>query len=371
MRISPKRYAFEFADWNLYRSDETSLVYRPSLRTLLRRLTWSFVAAALLVVLQFGFGQASNRLTFPINDAGEPSQDAEVYDFEQRAVEMRDSLRTGMTDSEWQEFEAREAANRAKNQAEADAVIAERERLLEGMRYAVLAFTALLAALAILPPLLASIEQITVARDVRGNFVVTRRRIASRAAMCPVSTLTPFKVLAQGSSTRGYQWIVTTESDAARAGTGDAFGFHVGHSKQAPILADPLPDRVAAFVDGMHRVTGVSHEGPTVLDTGARHRSRFRVRADINVNRGRTVRSQTFTNLDDIPPEFRADIEAMMSGSGSRSNPVIERHVMKTQHITVKDAEGNVRTYTSPEEMPPDMRAIFEEMRRKHGPGLQ
>ena len=371
MRTSRSHYAFAFADWNLYRDDETSLVYRPSVRTLLRRFTWTFVAAALLVGLQAGYRHVSSRMMFANSDAANPARVAEVYDFEQRAVEMRESLRTTMTDSEWQEFEAQEAANRAKNQGEVDAIVAKRERLQEGIRYIVLALTALLAALAILPPLLALVEQITVARDVRGNFVVTRRRIVSRTAVCPLSTLTLFRVLARGPSARGYQWTVTTESDAARAGTGDAFRFHVDRSKHAPILGQPLPDRVATFVDGMHRLTGLSHEGPVVLDASTPHRSRFRVRANVNLNRGRAIRSQTFTNLDDIPPEFRADVEAMMSGSGSRSNPVIERRVMKTQHITVKDADGNVQTYTSPEEMPPDMRAVFEELRKQQGSDLR
>jgi hypothetical protein len=370
-----KRSAFAFADWNLHRNDETSLVYRPSLWTLVRRFAWTFVAVILLLATQYGYREMSGRLSTSDDTRSAPNNLAEAESIDQMVEDARASLRATMTDSEWRDYEARESANRAHNQARIDAALAERAQMMEIVRYAALALTAALAALAILPPFLALIEQITVARDMRGNFVVTRRRLLSRATVCPASTLTPFRVLVQGQLFRnrrpGYQWIVTTESDVARGGTGDAFAFYVDHSNHPPMPDQRLPERVALFVDGMQRLTGLPHEGPIVLESSTPQRSPFRVQTTINLDSGPSTRRQTFSSIDELPPELRGTIEAMMAQTGSRPDRTIEHRVVTTQHITVEDADGNVRTFASPDEMPPDMRAIFEEMRRQHGSNLQ
>jgi hypothetical protein len=279
-----------------------------------------------------------------------------------------------MTEAEWHNFEAREAENQARNQAEIDSVIKQREQIMNAIRYGAIALTILLAMGAILPPFLALFEQITIAQTVRGDFTVARRRLLTRTVACPASTLSPIKVSARamvrnerrvGRSHSGYRWIVMTESDPLQGGTGAGFDFHVDHWKQAPVTQDRLPERVAALVDGLSRLTGHTYEGPIILDSIPYSPKSFGARVHFG-SRGPVVRTQMFTRMGDVPPELRGEIESLMSSPSGSEGSGIQRRVIRTEHITVKDADGNVRTFNSAEELPPEMRSIYEEMRRRH-----
>ncbi len=373
MSDSAAYYRFEFTDWHLYRNDELSLVYRPSVRTLIRRLAWSAVAVMLIVGLHYGFWATTDRLAQP--ESLEPAYPVPIQEMEQETADIRNSLRDTPSEEEWRDFETREAANRADNQAQIGAMQDRRARIRDIVRYCVLAATALLAALAILPPLLALTEQISVGRDLRGNFIVTHRWFLTRTRSCPLSTLTPFRLTAQqmgqqggpGSSRQsGYRWIVSTVSDPSHGGSGVNFAFHIDHGMTRPDPAAPLPGRVATFVEGMRRLTGIPHNEPIVLDSPLIERSPFRIQTGVHISRGPAVRTQTFSNLDEIPPELRSEIDAMMGASERKGNPHVEHRVFRSQHITVKDADGNVRTYTSPDEMPAELRAVYEDAKRQY-----
>jgi hypothetical protein len=148
-----------------------------------------------------------------------------------------------------------------------------------------------------------------------------------------------------------------------RGGTG--FDFHVDHWKHTPATQNRLPDRVAALVDGLNRLTGVTYEGPIILDSIPYSPKSFGARVHFG-SRGPVVRTQMFTRMGDVPPELRGEIESLMSSPSGSEGSGIQRRVIRTEHITVKDADGNVRTFNSAEELPPEMRSIYEEMRRRH-----
>jgi len=369
-----ERYRFEFTDWNLYRNTADMLVYRPGVKTLLRRLVWSVLALVLIACTQYGYREAASRLAPPDRETANPALSGQYHDLDRRANEMREQLRGSMTEAEWRDFEAREAENQARNQAEIDSVIKQREQIMNAIRYGAISLTILLAMGAILPPLLALFEQITIARNVRGDFTVARRRLLTRTVACPGSTLSPVKVYARamarngqdgGGSHSGCRWIVSTESDPMRGGTGTGFEFHVDHWNRAPATQNRLPDRVAALVDGLNRLTGHSYEGPIILDSIPYSPKSFGARVQFG-SRGPAVRTQTFTSLGEVPPELRGEIESLMSGPSGSEGSGIQRRVIRTEHITVQDADGNVRTFNSAEELPPEMRSIYEEMRRRH-----
>jgi hypothetical protein len=371
---SRERYRFEFTDWNLYQNTADTLVYRPGVKTLLRRLVWSVIAIVLIICTQYGSREAVSRLAPPDRERADPAFSGQYHDLDRPANEMREQLRGSMTEAEWRDFEARETENRARNQAEIDSVIRQREQIVSAIRYGAIALTILLAAGALLPPLLALFEQITIARNVRGDFTVTRRRLLTRTVACPSSTLSPVQVYARamarngghgGRSHSGCRWIVSTESDPMQGGTGTGFDFHVDHWKHAPVTQDRLPERVAALVDGLNRLTGHTYEGPIILDSIPYSPKSFGARVHFG-SRGPVVRTQMFTSLGDVPPELRGEIESMMSGQSGSEGSGIQHRVIRTEHITVKDADGNVRTFNSAEELPPEMRSIYEEMRRRH-----
>lgn len=317
---TPNAHRFNFADWNVYRNTDESLVYRPGMKTLLRRLAWSFVAIILIVCVQYGHREAINRLTL----------------LEPRGTEVT--------------------------------VVEPDEQVAAGLRYARIALTGLLGSSAILFPLLAMIEQVSIRQDVRGDLVITRRHLWPRTVSCPGASLSPLSVIAReqshssGNRSAGYRWIILTYSDPARGGTGASLEFHVDHSEFPPISSDRLPERTATFVDALRRLTGVEYQGPVVTEADP-----FRsVRRSGYRRRGPVVTKRFTKTFGNVPPELQGEVESLMAKLGEQSGSGFQHQVIRSEHITVKDADGNVRTYTSADELPPEMRAILEEMRRHH-----
>jgi hypothetical protein len=84
-----------------------------------------------------------------------------------------------------------------------------------------------------------------------------------------------------------------------------------------------------------------------------------------------------YHSLDEVPPELRKEIEKLESEAlkeGFRSSSSDGRTTKITTRITstktasvfkVKDAEGNERIYHSLEELPPDIRAAFEQAQKE------
>ncbi|HUL75050.1 MAG TPA: hypothetical protein VLT86_18195 [Vicinamibacterales bacterium] len=75
-----------------------------------------------------------------------------------------------------------------------------------------------------------------------------------------------------------------------------------------------------------------------------------------------------YHSLEELPPELRAEIEkveseALKESASASSSGTLAATFLKTSKTSlfkVKDAAGNERVYHSPEEMPPDVRALFE-----------
>lgn len=67
-----------------------------------------------------------------------------------------------------------------------------------------------------------------------------------------------------------------------------------------------------------------------------------------------------YDSLDALPPELRQRIQALQQqalagGTGTATST----------RITVKDQQGNTRTFNSPDEMPPDLRGLYLEAQRR------
>ena len=74
----------------------------------------------------------------------------------------------------------------------------------------------------------------------------------------------------------------------------------------------------------------------------------------IKIRDARTGELKEYRSLDEVPEEYRDKIrQAQQSALG---NP-------GTNAITVTDAAGKVQTYHSVEELPPELRALYEKAR--------
>ena len=72
-----------------------------------------------------------------------------------------------------------------------------------------------------------------------------------------------------------------------------------------------------------------------------------------------TGQIRTYTSLADVPPEIRAQIEEARQAA-ERGAPA---------KISVKDASGTIKMYDSVDQMPPEIRAIYERATKPKGEG--
>jgi hypothetical protein len=82
-----------------------------------------------------------------------------------------------------------------------------------------------------------------------------------------------------------------------------------------------------------------------------------------------SVTKKTYHSLDDVPPHLRAQAEALMAqaqAKGAKGGVASASATTATYQFTGDD--GITHTYNSVDEMPLDVRARFEAMRRS-GPG--
>jgi len=79
-------------------------------------------------------------------------------------------------------------------------------------------------------------------------------------------------------------------------------------------------------------------------------------------NDPKTGKEMTTTLLEEVPPEVRRQIEALAGRSEAE-----EQEVPCGTTFVFRDASGQERTYRSLDEMPPTVRALFEQRQRKHG----
>ena len=81
----------------------------------------------------------------------------------------------------------------------------------------------------------------------------------------------------------------------------------------------------------------------------------------IQVQDPHTGQITTYGSLDEVPPDIRAKIEQARAAAG----PSVGASHTK---IVVKDASGTTRTYDSLEQMPADIRAIYERALKERPP---
>ena len=134
----------------------------------------------------------------------------------------------------------------------------------------------------------------------------------------------------------------------------------------------------------IERITGLKHEPPIRLQErivgsglfGQRRRIRAVVEPTVRIGSPdgppdgppdgvgeHTVETRTFSSLDEMPPDLRAEAEKMIaeakqSDEGGDSGQVLCRY---------SDSDGKEHVYRSLEEMPPEVRERFERMRRGAG----
>lgn len=257
-------------------------------------------------------------------------------------------------------------------------------------------------------------------RDARGGLVVQAGRVFPATRTWPAGWFSRVYVVAQparaGGGRSGYRWCVrlkgTTEVE-----------FWPDFQEHPPTPGQFSP-RTSEFLSALQKLTGLSCDAPVIvgsyaapssgegvssvslvhteagrftsLDEVPEHlREEFRrLQAEAMsdpsslVSPGSRVaghitqtihfcdasgREHTYHSLEELPPEIRAQVESHVA----RAKPIAippdgfpEGLQMETSgSFSFRDAQGRERTYDSPDEMPPEVRAVYEEMRRDIGEG--
>jgi hypothetical protein len=84
------------------------------------------------------------------------------------------------------------------------------------------------------------------------------------------------------------------------------------------------------------------------------------IRTRIQVKDGRSGETKTYSSLADAPAEIRQQMEQAKAGDALTKITVRDASGVKRTEITVKDASGVIRTYESIDQLPPDIRALYE-----------
>jgi hypothetical protein len=83
------------------------------------------------------------------------------------------------------------------------------------------------------------------------------------------------------------------------------------------------------------------------------HILNFNINERIKIRDGKTGEVREYHSLDEVPEEFREKIRQAQAMLSEKS----------TMRITITDASGTTRHYNSIEEMPPDIKALYEKGR--------
>lgn len=125
-----------------------------------------------------------------------------------------------------------------------------------------------------------------------------------------------------------------------------------------------FPKVIRQLGPALEQLTGIQAQGfedAKIPVSGGRHE-----RVQITSHSPRTQK-RVFTSLEDVPPELRARFEQLKTEADRRGGSGMVSNV--SENITITQ-NGETRTYHSVDEMPPELRARYEQVKRmaKGGP---
>jgi hypothetical protein len=368
---------YSIFDWRPSTTDEGGLLFRPSLRTVWRRLALTLIAAILLGMMWWSHG-------FPWKQeppaAPAPANQAEL---DAAARELQADFERNMTPEQRRQFQQR-----------LDRAQLERERRLAGQRAQLdwmdragravhwTVFEALLV-LGLLPLLLAAWERVDLRNGPEGELIIRRRRFLTSERAWPRGSFGGIMCSAAERIHRtrryetheGWFWVVRLLPRHEHGGLAapqhlddPVVEFDVGRQPDRPFSEHKPPKRVRTFLKHLCRMTELDPASvqfglvpePVYQPRGFWQRWPRVRKQTVTYTSAPVVESVEYRSLDEMPPEMRKKVQRMMK-QGIPSEGIAQESV----RITIRDADGNERTYTSLDEMPPDVRESYEKVRHR------
>ncbi|HEO71315.1 MAG TPA: hypothetical protein ENN80_08630 [Candidatus Hydrogenedentes bacterium] len=241
------------------------------------------------------------------------------------------------------------------------------DRVLGYVLWPVLIFCGLAGVLA---PISALWQGLYISSDMRRNLVVRQRgafgllKTRSRPLADVGSISTHVQEIAYGRRAGRlyrWRWLVSVMSHQEAASPPFSLLFSVVEQGTRPGGIGGPPERVKSLLDGLEQVTGIqpapSYE---VSEVGPERRSGVTVQRLVRTDRPLVSKTRrTFQSRDEVPAELRPQVEAMRAEAEQTGQA--QYHSADMQVMRYRDSTGRVVTATSLDELPPELRARFEE----------
>jgi hypothetical protein len=373
---------YNLRTWAVASSDAHGIVYRPTFRTFLLRLQWTFAAAVFMFLLWVITRSFFEPLVPPTLTA---EQQAIATEGERTAREFL-LEQAGPEDYERMLREAER--ERAVRDAAAMAQHERTERFRQIVVRVILGVMGILTFFGSLIPLSTLWARVTIERDVRGAILVRSRglRIRRRRWMPDhferIATWSMQRYrYSQHGSIRGHTWdwhvqlspaglpSMPYAGEAAISSKPMGPQFLLHRQKHQPGEKERAPEPVRTFVKALRALTNLPADPPKII-AGEIERGFFGPRvirraahtSEIPI----TSTTQTYTSFDDIPPDVRERMaELLRSGEVTRhSDGTIEA---VSYRVVRSDAPDGEELDANWNEIPPEIREQIERLRRNRG----
>jgi hypothetical protein len=359
---------YDVSDWRMHVTPRNRLVFRPGLRTFSRRL-------AVTLVLGIMAGWVYLEFVAFSEDATAPAPTPEQVQAHQAALESARAL--GMDSAEIQrivqEHEAELAAEREAFNTGQEAVRRTATRI--AMALMVLGF---------LPPLVCLWSEVSLAIGPRGELRVSRISLWSSTQSFNRNELGAVRYEVRETYRRsrhhrvfvGWRWHVYIDFKPIDGGLAEpAAEFWVDFHKEPPREIAGPPDQVRTIVSWLESALGQAAIGPAIVEFSQPEGNFWNARRKVH-RRGPPIQTQTishtsgpvtvqeftFNSDHEIPEQFRELVKEMRNEATSTGRNTVARSSLR---FTVRDDSGNEVTYTSTEDMPDDVRRMFEDAQRQ------
>lgn len=363
-----------YETWQIAQADGRRIVLRPSFLTVLQRLGFTFICVLLVFATSIGYYQVwSVRTSRP--QPAEPSQRERDV---QRAAEQleRDAIESGLiTEEEAHAIRERSEQRRAEQRAQRrDEILTYATWLEWGLAGAIGLFTFL----GIVVPLSAYWERVTMRVDPYGRFIFKRRgpNLLTERIQAEPGTYTSILCCAQEQQrkrgqntyeTVGWMWNIAIQS----IGGDQNIVFSLDMMKNRPMENAPPPGRVRRVADALSKNMRIPivKEFP-VLDFHSRRFGPMGNQATF-ISSSDPIVTTRVVNHDEMPPEMQ---DRLKSASGSpmsirnktvrnlSGDATVHEESNTSRKITYQAVDGTVYTYDSFDDMPPEVKAIYEKL---------
>jgi len=340
-------------DWSIRTPDRHALVFRPAWATFGRRLGWTLLAAVIIGGFGYPMGMFGGRAAEPPAPISAVEQ-AHLARIEAEIDEMAGEY---LSEAEIAAIKARSEYRIAQSRAELEHTRAAGHTVFW-------AIAAILALMGLVPPVACFWQRSSLQADPHGLLVLRTRNLFPHVWSWPADGFDRLLVRYEEVWHRsrysrhfvGWRWDIHLFAPIAPGGESvPAIVIAADLDKREPHGMIRIPERVERVAQWLSVHTGLPIGQPGLGAQAEAGRSRTFTHEE-----SAPVVSQTYTSLDDMPPDIRRRAEEMMK----RGAP--GQTTFREERVVIRDHTGAVQEYASWDEMPPEVRARFEEARRRH-----